>query len=429
MIGPDWRRFGGPGPGSSGGRHTSPLSSRAAAFPEAVAPSLFADVRPGAIATSAVAVSTVVNAVKGVIENTVRPLWVRGEVTDFKAHRSGHWYFNLRDPWATLRCVVWASDQRGMAAPPEDGTELVAYGQMTIYPARADIQLRVTAIEAVGDGLQRRAIERVRLALERDGLLALERKRSLPRLPRCLAVITSRDGAALHDIVAVARRRAPSLRIVILATRVQGEGAPEELCRAFDRLRRWGAADVVIVGRGGGAKEDLSAFNSERVARAVAACAVPTISAVGHEVDITLCDLVADYRAPTPSAAAEAAVPALAHESERARAFGALLVAAMRRKLTSARTRVGRAADATRRRAIRATERRRATLTVLAGQVEALSPLATLARGFAVPRGPDGRTLSAARDFVVGTSFDLMIRDGVVGAITSRVDIAGEERP
>jgi exodeoxyribonuclease VII large subunit len=186
---------------------------------------------------------------------------------------------------------------------------------------------------------------------------------------------------------------------------------------------------VVIVGRGGGAKEDLSAFNSERVARAVAACAVPTISAVGHEVDITLCDLVADYRAPTPSAAAEAAVPALAHESERARALGALLAAAMRRKLTSARTRMGRAADATRRRAIRATERRRATLTVLAGQVEALSPLATLARGFAVPRGPDGRTLSAARDFVVGTSFDLMIRDGVVGAITSRVDIAGEERP
>jgi exodeoxyribonuclease VII large subunit len=429
MIGPDWRRFGGASGRPDRQAPGRPAPGRPAAAGESSALSLFADVRPGSIATSAVSVSALVNAAKGILETRIRPLWVRGEVTDFKAHRSGHWYFSLRDPSATLRCVVWASDQRGMGAPPADGTELVAYGQMTIYSARADMQLRITALEAVGDGLQRRAIERARRALERDGLLAIERKRSLPRLPKCIAVITSRDGAALHDIVAVARRRAPSLRIVIVSARVQGDGAPEALCLAFDRVERWGQADVVIVGRGGGAKEDLSAFNNEGVARAVAACSVPTISAVGHEVDTTLCDLVADYRAPTPSAAAEAAVPALAHESERARALAALLTGAMRRRLTAADTRMGRAADGMRRRVIRSTERRRATLTALAGQIEALSPLATLARGFAVPRGADGRTLTSARDFVLGDSFDLLIKDGVVGAVTSRVEPAVEPGP
>jgi exodeoxyribonuclease VII large subunit len=305
--------------------------------------------------------------------------------------------------------------------PPGDGTEIMVFGQMTVYTARADMQLRVTALGMIGDGRQRRAIERIRLALERDGLLALERKRALPRFPQCLAVITSRDGAALHDIIAVARRRAPSLRIVVIAARVQGDGAPDDLCLAFDRLRRWACADVVIVGRGGGAKEDLSAFNDERVARAVAACEVPTVSAVGHEVDVTLCDLVADYRAPTPSAAAEAAVPALVHEAQRAKALRVALLAGMRRKLALARGRMERTGDAVGRRAVQSTERRRADLNGLAGRVDALSPLTTMARGFVVARGPDGGTMSATADFAPGSPFDLLLRDGTVGAITSRV--------
>jgi len=207
----------------------------------------------------------------------------------------------------------------------------------------------------------------------------------------------------------------------VIAARVQGEGAPDDLCVAFDRLRRWGSADVVIVGRGGGGREDLSAFNDERVARAVAACGVPTVSAVGHEVDVTLCDLVADYRAPTPSAAAEAAVPALAHEAQRALGLRVALLAAMRRRLAAARTRMLRAVDTARGRAIRTTERRRALLHGLAGRVDALSPLATMARGFVVARGADGGTLSVAGDFAPGAPFDLLVRDGTVGAITSWV--------
>ena len=413
---------GGPSGGPSGSPSGSPSGGAFGGAVRSPSPSLFDDLQPGASQRSAVAVSTVTQTTKQVIEGRIKPLWVRGEVSDFKAHRNGHWYFCLRDRTAQLRCVVWSSDQRAIPDPPEDGMAVVAYGQVTVYPSRGDIQLHVLALEAVGDGLRRKAVERARRALERDGLLARERKRSLPRFPRCLAVITSPDGAALHDIVAVARRRAPSLRIVVVPARVQGDGAAEELCNALDRLRRWGRADVVIVGRGGGATEDLGAFNDERVARAVAACATPTISAVGHEIDMTLCDLVADHRAPTPSAAAEAAVPLLADEAQRLRALGARLVAAVRQQLLAAGTRLTRAATATRRGATRAAERREAQLARLAARLEALSPLATLGRGFALPRDPvTGRTLASAADFAAGTPFDLVVRDGIVGAMTRTV--------
>jgi len=387
-------------------------------------PSLFEAPVPGGSPDSAVAVSTLTLSVKQVLERAVRALWVRGEITDFKAHRNGHWYFSLRDETAQLRCVVWAGDQRRMAVAPDDGTAVVVYGQLTMYTVRGDVQLRVTAIEATGDGLRRRALERTLEALRRDGLLAPERKRALPRLPRCLAVVTSPDGAALHDIVAVARRRAPSLRIVIVASRVQGEGAPDELCAALDRLARWGEADVVIVGRGGGAKEDLGAFNDERVARALAACPAPTVSAVGHEIDTTLCDLVADFRAPTPSAAAESAVPLWADEEQRLRVVGARVAGAAQRRLQEARGRLGRAGEMSRRGATRSGERRRARFDAAAGRLDALSPLATLARGFAVARDLDGHALTVTADFAPGMAFDLTIRDGVVGAVTSSITAA-----
>lgn len=383
--------------------------------------SLFDAPIPGANPDSAVAVSTLTQSVKQVLERAVRPLWVRGEVTDFKAHRSGHWYFSLRDETALLRCVVWASDQRRIPAPPDDGMAVAVYGQLTMYTARGDLQLRVTRIEATGDGLRRKALERTLESLRRDGLLELERKRPLPRLPRCLAVVTSPDGAALHDIIAVARRRAPSLRIIVVASRVQGEGAPEELCAALDRLRRWGKADVVIVGRGGGAREDLGAFNDERVARAVAACTAPTVSAVGHEIDTTMCDLVADVRAPTPSAAAESAVPLWADEEQRLRIVGAQLVTAAQRRAGAARVRLRRVGEMTRGGATRSAERRRARLDGAAGRLDALSPLATLARGFAVARDVHGHALTAIADFAPGLPFDLTIRDGVVGAVTSSI--------
>jgi exodeoxyribonuclease VII large subunit len=404
-----------------------PITDRAPATPPPApssrppGPSLFDEHTPGASPTSAVGVSSLTQLTKDVLEGTIHALWVRGEVSDFKAHRSGHWYFNLRDPSAQLRCVVWSGDQRRIPAPPDDGMAVLAFGQITVYPARGDMQLRITALETGGDGLRRKAVERVLNALKRDGLLAVDRKRPLPRFPRCLAVVTSPDGAALHDIVAVARRRAPSLRIVVIPARVQGEGAPEELCAALDRLRRWGKADVVIVGRGGGAKEDLGAFNNERVARALAACQAPTVSAVGHEIDTTLCDLVADHRAATPSAAAEAAVPLMASEEQLVRALAARLVRVTRRRINSAEAGLSAAAFSTRRAATRIIERRRAEVAALANHVQTLSPLATLARGFAVARAPDGRTLTTAGDFVPGIGFELVIRDGIIAAVTSEV--------
>ena len=243
--------------------------------------------------------------------------------------------------------------------------------------------------------------------LNAEGLLDPERKRPLPRFPRRVAVVTSPDGAALHDIVAVARRRFAAVEVVIVPARVQGDGAPDELCAAFARIARWADVDVVIVGRGGGAREDLWAFNDVRVARAIAGCHVPTVSAVGHEVDITIADLVADVRAPTPSAAAEAAVPVRDDVAAHVRALGAALGASTRRRLA---------------------ERRRHAVEQAAARLDALSPLATLGRGYAVARGVDGETLASARDFSPGMDFTLMLRDGTVGATARSVDRTGGRR-
>jgi len=253
---------------------------------------------PGESARSAVTVSMLTETARDVIEGAFVPIWVRGEISDFKAHRNGHWYFCLRDRTAQVRCVVWNRDQFRIPATPDNGMQVAAFGRLTVYASRGEMQFTVARIEADGDGLRRKALEITRARLEADGLLALERKRPLPRFPRVIAVVTSPDGAALHDIKAVIRRRAANVRLVVVAAAVQGNSAPEELCFALDQVNRWGGADLVIIGRGGGAHEDLWAFNDERVARAVAACRVPTISAVGHEIDISICDLVADYRPP-----------------------------------------------------------------------------------------------------------------------------------
>lgn len=374
------------------------------------------DAFPGASPASAIAVSTLTQTVKDVVEGAFIPLWVRGEVTDFKSHRNGHWYFCLRDQLSQLKCVVWSRDQLRMPAPPDDGMQVTAFGQVGVYAARGDMQFTIKRLEAEGDGLWRKALERTRLRLERDGLLAPERKRALPRFPRCIAVVTSSSGAALRDVISVVRRRAPGVEVVVSHAAVQGESAPREICAALNRVARWGRAELVIVGRGGGSREDLWAFNDERVARAVAACPVPTISAVGHEVDLTLCDLVADLRAATPSAAAEAAVPSR-HEIARE-------LASQRRHLVAAIDAcIGapkhRAASAGRALASAVTEQvtsRRTALGGLAGRLHALSPLATLERGYAVARDGEGRTLASVADFRSEVPFTLRLRDGEVDA-------------
>jgi exodeoxyribonuclease VII large subunit len=386
------------------------------------------DAYPGASAGSAISVSTHTQTAKDVLEGAFIPLRVRGEISDFKSHRNGHWYFSLRDVSSQLRCVVWSRDQRGIPAPPDDGMQVAALGQLGVYAARGEMQFTVHRIEADGDGLWRKALDRTRVRLEADGLLSLERKRPLPRYPRRIAFVTSASGAALRDVVAVLRRRAPGVELVLAHTAVQGETAPLELCAALDRVCRWGGAELVIIGRGGGSRDDLWAFNDERVARAVAACPVPIISAVGHEIDVTLCDLVADLRAPTPSAAAEAASASL---DEIALTLGAQrqrLVAAMEGCLFEPRDRAVSAAERLRAAAARQVADRRAALAALAGRLNALSPLATLERGYAAASGADGATLASVADFAEGDDFTLRLRDGEVDATARRIRAAGESR-
>jgi exodeoxyribonuclease VII large subunit len=372
---------------------------------------------PGATAESALGVAALLQVAKDVLEGAFEPLWVRGEVTSFMPHRNGHWYVSLKDGDATLKCVVWKRDVPRIPAPPAVGDQISAYGRVSFYAARGEMQFSVTAMEAAGEGLWRRRFELARARLEADGLLAPSRKRRLPMIPRIVAVVTSPDGAALHDIVTVIKRRCPSVTIVVAAAKVQGEGSVEEIIAAIERVGRWGKADVVIVGRGGGSREDLQAFNEESVARALAACPVPTISAVGHETDISLCDLVADLRAATPSAAAEAAVPDIAalrrDMSQRALRLRAALV----RRATAMRERVTRAQRDIRIATSRSLERRRSAIATAGGRLHALSPLATLERGYAVARDAvTHHPITSAAALPRGARFDLVLRDGAVRA-------------
>lgn len=372
---------------------------------------------PGATAESALGVGAFLGAAKEIIEGAFEAMWLRGEVVEFKPHRNGHWYFTLKDGDATLRCKVWKYATSRIPAPPAVGDQISAYGRVNFWEATGEFSFVVTAMEAAGEGLWRRRFELARARLEADGLLAPGRKRRIPQIPRVVAVVTSPDGAALHDIVTVIKRRCPSVTIVVVAAKVQGEGAVEELIAAIERVGRWGKADVVIVGRGGGSREDLQAFNEEAVARALAACLVPTISAVGHETDISLCDLVADLRAATPSAAAEAAVPDVAALRRDMSQRASRLRAALVRRATAMRERVTRAQRDIRTAATRGLERRRASLGAAGGRLHALSPLATLERGYAVAR--DAAThhpITSAAALPRGARFDLVLRDGAVRA-------------
>jgi exodeoxyribonuclease VII large subunit len=380
-------------------------------------------VAPGETPAAAVSIETLMRTTRELLEGAFPPLWVRGEVSDFKKHRNGHWYFTLRDARAQVRCVVWARDVWRIVAPPDEGMEVLAQGLMSLYETRGDVQFVVGALRSVGDGLWRKAFDLTREKLATEGLLAAERKRPLPRFPRRVAMITSADGAALHDVISVLRRRAPTVELVLIPAVVQGEGAPASLCKALARVARWRDADLVIIGRGGGSREELWAFNDEAVARALAACPIPTISAVGHEVDITLCDLVADLRAPTPSAAAEAAVPVFTELAAAVHALGSALMQAANGVVFDARRRLVRAADDAAHAASLVTERRGQRLSALAGRLHALSPVATMARGYAVAQDAQGALISSATQVAPGDTLTVRLRDGRVRAIADHVEV------
>jgi exodeoxyribonuclease VII large subunit len=364
---------------------------------------------------------------KEMLETALPPLWVQGEVTGWKRHTSGHCYFGLRDRSAQIRCVLFRSDAQRLPADPEEGMEVRTLGRVTLYEARGEYQFVAREIEGMGaGGLWRVAFEKLYRKLDAEGLLAPERKRPLPRHPAAIAVVTSPVGAALQDILRVISMRAPWTRVLLSPARVQGEGAPSDLARAIRLAGRSGLADVIIVGRGGGSTEDLWAFNDEVVARAIASSPVPVISAVGHEIDTTIADLVADLRAATPSAAAERAVPdraAMARElstaEDRVRSGLARWVLKRRDRMENARNALTRS--------VRRTSRRRKELLSQYGEkLDALSPLGALRRGFAVPLGRSGRILRSVDVFEPGDAFDLRVADGTVPCRVEDTDLARE---
>jgi exodeoxyribonuclease VII large subunit len=303
--------------------------------------------------------------------------------------------------------------------PPADGTEVFVLGKPGLYEQKGEFQLVVSRLiptAAVGQAQQE--FERVKAALQRDGLFELGRKRRLPELCGTIAVVTSPDGAALRDVVTVVRKRWPSARLIVVGARVQGDGAVEELVRALQLVNRLDGVEACIVGRGGGAREDLAAFNSEAVCRALADVRVPTISAVGHETDLSLTDLVADVRAATPSAAAELVVADQREVARLVAGLGARLAGGLARRTRLAAERLERTGDRLQCAIEDAIVERRHRLERAAAQLDALSPLRTLERGYAVPRTDDGRVLRRRADFVPGTPFTLRVADGDVRART-----------
>ncbi|MGE5801534.1 MAG: exodeoxyribonuclease VII large subunit [Gemmatimonadota bacterium] len=371
------------------------------------------DLFAAASAEGAWSVGEVTKRARAVIEAGLPPLWVRGEITGFKAWRSGHWYFSLRDKTAQLRCVMFAK-QNYRLPTPVDGMQVFVFARPSVYEEKGDFQLTVMELLSTAEGgLWKLAFEKAKAALLRDGLLDPARKRRLPPFPRRIAVVTSPDGAVLRDIQAVVARRWPLAELIVVPAQVQGAKAEASVCSALHRISRL-PVDVLIVGRGGGSVEDLWAFNSERVARAVAAMPMPVISAIGHETDVTLCDLVADLRAPTPSAAAEAATPDRAEVLLQCGVLAQRLARGLRLSSRRVVDRLARMGD----RLVTSMQHRldnnRVLLTAYGAHLDALSPLRVLGRGYAVARDEHGKILKRVAQLPAGKDFRLRVSDGEV---------------
>ena len=258
-------------------------------------------------------VSELTRSIRGTLETRFRAVWVQGEISNYKLHPSGHQYFTLKDQRAQIGCVIWRDTVSPPRQPLGDGSQVQVYGTVTVFEARGQYQLNVQIVQPRGVGLLQAKFEALKRKLEAEGIFAAERKRPLPKFPRRIGIITSPSGAAIRDMLNVLRRRAPWLQILINSVRVQGVGAAQEIAVAIRELalpnEAFAPLDLIVVTRGGGSIEDLWEFNEEIVARAIFHSAVPIVSAVGHEIDFTISDFVADLRAPTPSAAAELIVP------------------------------------------------------------------------------------------------------------------------
>ncbi len=395
-------------------------------------------------------VGQLIAGLQGLLEQRVGRVWVVGEISNLHEARSGHAYFTLKDEDGQMRCALFRGNARNVRFTLEEGLEVVAEAEVSIYAARGDLQLIVRSLEPRGVGALQLAFEQMRKRLAAAGLFDEERKRPLPAFPRRIGLVTSPTSAAVRDVLKVAARRFPATPILISPTLVQGDEAPAQVARAIDRVARAEDVDVVLVVRGGGSLEDLWAFNTEEVAHAIARSPVPVVSGVGHETDITIADLVADVRAPTPSAAAMQALPdrealarlvdrdvrrlvtAMQQEVDRAgsrvEALSEILRArSPRARVAMARTREARASAAAAVAIRRLLDRSRRRVAEGAARLDALSPLAVLGRGYALARrAEDGRILRRARDVVVGDAIDVQLAEGAIGAEVTRLDPGGE---
>ena len=387
-----------------------------------------------------VAVSRLNRMAREALEVALPALWINGEVSNLVRAASGHVYFTLKDERAQVRCTLWRSRAQLLPFRLEQGQEVEVRAQATLYEARGDFQLNVDAVRRAGVGNLYEAFLRLRAELEREGLFDPAAKRPLPRFPRAIGVITSPQAAALRDVLAALARRAPGIPVILYPAPVQGEGAPGKLVEALRQASMRHAedrVDVLLLVRGGGSIEDLWAFNDERVARAIFAAQHPIISGVGHETDFTITDFVADLRAPTPSAAAELAVPDREELYPLVLGLQNGLTADMKSRIQEARWEVQslgqqlvlhnprRGLDGSRQRIDmlvnrldQSMERRLTTarnrLALLEARLTAVNPHTILARGYAIVRDPNGRLLRTAANATVGQHLHVQLSDGVI---------------
>ncbi len=373
-------------------------------------------------------------------------VYLSGEISNFTNHyRSGHFYFSLKDDKCAIKCVMFSTNARRVRFLPADGMHVLVRGRVSVYEASGQYQLYVEDMQPEGLGALHLALEQLKARLEAEGLFAQERKRPLPAFPQRVGVITSPTGAAIRDIENILGRRYPLAQVVVCPVLVQGEGAAAQLAEAVRRFNAQQAADVLIIGRGGGSLEDLWAFNEEPVVRAVAASQIPVISAVGHETDFTLCDFAADLRAPTPSAAAELAVPDSAELLLALRGAQTRMASAVQAKLSTSRAQLERLQksrvltqpdtwlggkrqmldglaeklSSSYSRLVGAQQQR---LSACAGKLDALSPLRVLGRGYAIAQDQNGNVVRRVAQTVPGDRLHLRVSDGVIQCRVEQIE-------
>ena len=376
------------------------------------------------------------------IRNTLEPefmdVWVQGEISNYRPAASGHIYFSLKDSTASIATAIFGWGLRSKQRPRfevKDGLQVLCHGKLSVYPPRGTYQLVVDQIEPLGAGALQLAFEQLKAKLQAEGLFDPERKRPLPRYPKKVVVMTSPTGAAVKDIVTVIQRRAPNVEIVIVPAVVQGDGAAEQIITAIERANTQNLGDVMIVGRGGGSIEDLWCFNDENLARVIVGSEIPIISAVGHEIDFTIADFVADLRAPTPSAAAEIVTAHWVDFAQKLADFTRRLAEAIRRTVVQKKlllehvsARLKHPRDQIREQAQRCDElserldramhqyldKRRSRLEQFMGKLDALSPLRVLDRGYTIVRDQDesGRVIKSAQELKPDQKLELTFVDG-----------------